>query len=304
MLGAQTRGRRHIYTPAPRGHIQVRPKETRAAVESAAPASFFGTAEEIVALKKRMEDAEIVRQQEHDTNERIRANEHAQKMREVSGFLESARGQLQHLLPLAKGEPGEPGADADESAIAARVVGKFPKLDDIVGKVLQEIPKAKNGETPLVDDIVQAVLALMPEPEKGHGFDEKKIIEMVVEALKEKGTLKVDHIDGLDEKLKQLGRAGGYIHGGGVTALYAGSGVTVTRRPDGNYTISSSGGGVGVWQTPVESPNGVLTAFTVGSPAPTDVVADGISFYPNAGYVYAAGQITFSNPPTQYVRYR
>lgn len=270
MLGDRVM-RRGVYTPAPRGHIQVRPKEIRTTTDVPMPASFFGTAEEIATLKKKMQDAEAARQAEHDANERTRAQEHAQKMREVSGFLQGAREQLQQLLPIAKGPPG---ADADEEAIESRLLGRLPKLDEIVAKVLQAIPKAKNGESPLMDDIVQAVLTLMPEPEKGKAIDETAITSAVIDALKGGKVLKADHIDGLKEKLKQLARQGGYIHGGGVTALYAGTGVAVTRRADGNYTISSTGGGGSGYQVPTSGVvNGTNTVFVFAS-APNVIVVD------------------------------
>lgn len=67
---------------------------------------------------------------------------------------------------------------------------------------------------------------------------------------------------------------------------------------------ASSGTGVGAWSTPAESPDSSNLIFTVGSSAPTDVISDGVNLFNGAGYTYAAGQITFVNPPTQYVRYR
>lgn len=72
----------------------------------------------------------------------------------------------------------------------------------------------------------------------------------------------------------------------------------------GTFDYVNAAGGGGAWNTPVESPNGLILTFTVGASAPIDVVADGISFFNGAGYTYVAGQITFTNPPVSYVRYR
>jgi len=67
--------------------------------------------------------------------------------------------------------------------------------------------------------------------------------------------------------------------------------------------------GIGLWSTPAETPaaDGSVTAFTVGSTAPTDVIADGVVYYAGQGYTYSGGRITFNiggAGPTQYVRYR
>ncbi len=75
--------------------------------------------------------------------------------------------------------------------------------------------------------------------------------------------------------------------------------------PVGGQTVLHRGGSTGVsaWKTPTETPDGVILAFTVTT-EPTDVIADGIQFFSGQGYTYAALTITFTNPPTQYVRYR
>lgn len=73
-----------------------------------------------------------------------------------------------------------------------------------------------------------------------------------------------------------------------------------TDQVEGASSFSSLAG----WSTPAETPDGATTVFTVGSSAPSDVVADGITYYDGKGYSFAAGQITFDNPPAQYVRYR
>jgi hypothetical protein len=71
-------------------------------------------------------------------------------------------------------------------------------------------------------------------------------------------------------------------------------------------TVEQGGtGGVGAWSTPAETPNGSIQTFTVGSEAPTDVVADGVNYYSGAGYTFAGGQITFTDiQPVNFVRYR
>lgn len=105
--------------------------------------------------------------------------------------------------------------------------------------------------------------------------------------LEPENQIDFEHIKGWKELiLKLISSQGGsryYVGGGG-----SGSGTS----------------GVGAWSTPPEVPNKSITVFTVGASAPTDVVADGINYYSGSGYTYAAGQITFSQPPRNYVRYR
>lgn len=58
------------------------------------------------------------------------------------------------------------------------------------------------------------------------------------------------------------------------------------------------------WKTPTETPNGVTTVFTITGGRPTDVTADGIIYFSGNGYTYSNNQLTFTIPPSQYVKYR
>lgn len=89
-------------------------------------------------------------------------------------------------------------------------------------------------------------------------------------------------------------------------------GIPIGKLNDLNNRVKAleaGGGGVGAWKTPIEAvaADGSVTIFTVGSSAPTDVIADGTSYFSGQGYTFAAGQITFNiggGGPTQFVRYR
>jgi hypothetical protein len=85
------------------------------------------------------------------------------------------------------------------------------------------------------------------------------------------------------------------------------SGASQAIRKTGANTFANvatgSGGGVGAWSTPPESPDGTITVFTVGASAPTDVVADGAMIF-TPDYSYASNQITFINPPVGVVKFR
>lgn len=110
-------------------------------------------------------------------------------------------------------------------------------------------------------------------------------------------------IDEISNTINAKGKIDQRWHGAGLSRVSTDTTLTGNGTPSSPLSVVG-GGSVTAWSTPVETPNSVLLTFTVGASAPTDVVADGILFFNGFGYTYAAGQVTFINPPTQYVRYR
>ena len=81
-----------------------------------------------------------------------------------------------------------------------------------------------------------------------------------------------------------------------------GNNLTVSRASDGTITVNGSAGGGGVTvETPTGTVNASNTSFTV-SAEPTWVVSDGITYFANAGYSYAALTITMDVAPSSYIR--
>lgn len=85
----------------------------------------------------------------------------------------------------------------------------------------------------------------------------------------------------------------------------AGTGVSISHsKVNGLDTLTfeatASGSGVTV-ETPPESPDAVIVAFTV-SDQPQWVVADGTTYYEGAGYSYGAGTVTMDVPPSSFIR--
>jgi hypothetical protein len=117
--------------------------------------------------------------------------------------------------------------------------------------------------------------------------------------------------DGKDYRPMIGGRSGVQVLGSNVKVgakayeINFGTGLTVAET-NGRVTVTSASSGVSTWSTPVEpvAADGSTLVFTVGASAPTDVVSDGIMLYEGAGYTYAGGQITLTNGPTQFIRYR
>lgn len=183
---------------------------------------------------------------------------------------------------------------------------KGDKGDSIVG------PPGKNA--PIVDEekLIKQILKKIPLPKNGvdGSIDIPKFMDMVIEKLTKDKTLKPEHIFGLkDEMTAYRNQLAGKHYGsdtlvrGGGDTVAAGSNISISVV-NGVKTISSTGGSSSAWSTPVEAVNGSTTVFTVGSSAPTDVVADGILLYPNLGYTYSNPTITLTNAPSLYVRFR
>lgn len=101
--------------------------------------------------------------------------------------------------------------------------------------------------------------------------------------------------------------------GGGITSIngdttaaqlfVAGTNISIVDNGSGSHTISASGGGTGYTKaTPTGSVNSSNTVYGVVA-VPVYVVADGSTYFDGAGYVYGGGNITMTNPPTQFIRY-
>ncbi len=197
------------------------------------------------------------------------------------------------------GAPGLPGRSVTQA-----------EVDAAVQKMLRQ---PKDGVSPTLDDVLLRLLGsskfwkkigtMTKKGEDGKDADAKSVAEAVLATLEAQGISPSKIAARIAEVRNHSAMYGGGkdVRGGGDTVT-AGSGVTITTNVNGVKVITASGG-AGAWLTPVETPNGIITVFTVAS-QPTDVVADGVQLFDGAGYTYAALQITFVNPPAQFVRYR
>lgn len=231
------------------------------------------------------------------------------------------------------------GKDANEQVIIDAVLAKIPPVifpevipetpDETVQKINQSTQQIKKerveGLTDALMNIAYAAMQSMPVTTSFfNGLRAKNLVIDGATAYQVDDTV---HITGISS-------SGG---GGGITAwstppeipnviitsftvtgiptdviadgvnFYNGAGYTqvgnqvIFDNPPAQYVRYRT---ANAWTTPVESPSGAILTFTVGSSAPTDIIADGLEFFNGNGYSFAAGQITFDNPPTQYVRYR
>lgn len=195
----------------------------------------------------------------------------------LQAHIDDAVAALEQAKVIQKGDRGDDGKDAP---IPVRGKDYFTSED--------------------VKIMVQMVLNRIRQPEDGRDamVTDEMLSEAIAKYLKKK---KISHKDigDLEEVIAPV-RHVAAMRGGGDTVA-AGTNVTITTS-NGVKTINAASG-AGTWSTPPETPNGSTTVFTV-SAEPTEVVADGTTMFDGAGYTYAALQITFTNPPTSYVRYR
>ncbi len=130
-------------------------------------------------------------------------------------------------------------------------------------------------EESIIARVLDALRAEIPH------MDEQALLERFIDKIRKERLIDVSHIrnseqfifSGTKYKFSEL------MHGGG-----------------------SSGSSGTVYYTPIGTVNASNTVFTVTA-EPTSVIADGITYFANAGYTYAALTITMDIPPSQYVRY-
>lgn len=214
---------------------------------------------------------------------------------------------------LQKGEKGDPGT-VNYKKVVDDVYASFEGYLDraIIEKsvtearvraIIEETAITKENKEAIIDEIISR---LPDAPIKGVDyFDGKDAVidhDAIIQAIRtlpDGKKLKVKDIEGLEQTIKafsnQLGR--GYLHGGGVPSLSAGSNITLTPKSDGGFTISSSGGGL-TRVTITGTIDDSNVTFTSAS-EPDILVINGIWYESTGGAItwsYLAGTITLSVP--------
>lgn len=162
--------------------------------------------------------------------------------------------------------------------------GKYiPTKEELLAIINPLISEIENGETPIkgVDypdekQIQEYIKTILKEELSDL---EKKTNDTIETAIsKKKFTSK--HIDGLEQtisaRFNQLKAQGGYLHGGGVPSLTAGSNITLTQKSDGGYIVTSTGGSGSGFQQPTGGTVDGLNTVFVFAQAPNVIVVDGI----------------------------
>lgn len=170
-----------------------------------------------------------------------------------------------------KGDKGNPGKDADPKVVAQIVREQIPHLKGEDGAP---------GKDADPEQVARIVLGRIKPPKDGASPDADMLIDAIVHRITDGNVLKPQHIAGLDELFKSAARKSGegYVHGGGITRLTAGSNITITKLADGSYRITSTGGSGFSTLAATEAPNGNLKVFTfsTASAQPTYLVVDNV----------------------------
>lgn len=221
------------------------------------------------------------------------------------------------LIKRKVGPKGDKGDTPTKEEIVSIVQRLLPNVvtEHLISTIVNQLPKPKEGKTPTKEELLDIIEPLVPQIDieslrddvtntvlKRLPLIEKSIVEKIEKKPKKKAS--VQDIDGLEQTLSAFRNqlANGYLHGGGVPSLTAGTGITLTPKSDGGFIVTSTGG-VGAWV--ILAADGTTTTFSVAS-QPTDVNSDGAILLLNNGYTYnsGAGTITFTNAPQLFAAYR
>lgn len=191
------------------------------------------------------------------------------------------------------GKDGEPGknyilTNQNLKTIASMV--KVPIVDRVIEKQVIE-KKEVTREIPIVTEVHKE---LLPE----------QIIEKI--NLSE-SKISIDRIEGIENLTN------GNNYSEEIKTLQNRTQLLLQISTQGQRSSTTSTtpvtGGVGSWSTPPESPaaDGSVKVYTVGSTAPTDILADGAIYPSGTVWTHSSNQITISLGgvgPTSFIRYR
>lgn len=210
----------------------------------------------------------------------LRAQEEIKQLVQTIRERDAGASKIERGPQGFSGPAGRNGRDAtpvDEERLAAKVASRIPV------SAIQET-------------VAAMVLERIPFPKNGKDADPEKVIELL-----KKRKVKIDEVDGLAQTISAISNQAskGYLHGGGVPSLTAGSNITLVAKSDGGYIISSADSGN--VETPVGAVDGTNTTFTVSN-TPSYVLCDGGVYINGAGYTLAGLTITMAFKPQQFIR--
>lgn len=197
-----------------------------------------GGLNDLLGIKKTLEELQNFKEEAK--------REHQARIDAMDKHIESAHQHLKRAEKIQKGDKGEPGRTGD-------------KGDSIKG----DTPPVSEVAAALKPHVIEALKQHIPAPIKGEdgkpGVNAEPLDPIkVVELIKEKNLLKVEHIGGFERKIAEVRSA--VMRGGGDTVA-AGTNVTISVI-NGVKTISSSGGS-STTKVRDEIPSGSGTAFTL-----------------------------------------
>lgn len=183
--------------------------------------------DELVALQE--ENKKSLADQSGTLNETIWTAR--EKITETEALIEKVSVMIEEVKVVQKGDKGDtivgpPGPEGPAGPEGKSIAGPPGPAGD----------PGKDGKTPIAGIDFQLPKDGKDAPET----DPAKILKYLL-ALPAGKRFTIQHIDGLEQALEALkNQKQGYLHGGGVPSLTAGSGIILTKKSDGGFIISSS----------------------------------------------------------------
>lgn len=174
---------------------------------------------------------------------------------EVNKKLAEVNITIENAKKIQKGDTGPQGESVDQNEVIRRIRmmvkdGENPDPKYIISEVLKTITPMIPNEEVIIKNVTKRIpipkadLKIIKQTiqENAPEVDPMAIIDAIMKLPKGK-RFKIDHLDGWEQSISalyhQLSR--GYLHGSGVPSLSAGSGITLTPKSDGGYTVSAPG---------------------------------------------------------------
>lgn len=199
---------------------------------------------------------------------------------QILGSIDSMLQKKVDALVLPKGDKGD--APSKE------------ELLDLIEMCMPEVEDGKDAEPPTPEELTNALRPIFLEYMSSDSILSKLLEDhgkKVTDAVYGKV---VNMIAGEIVKLKRVG--GGYAG----DRVKAGAGITIRMNSIGQKEIIASG--AGSVSTPTGTVNGSNATFTLTDGTPKWIVADGITYYENAGYSISGTTLTMDIAPSQFIR--
>jgi len=207
-----------------------------------------------------------------------------QYKRQLEAILKSVDKTIEEKVMAVKPPKGEPGEKGD-----------MWSKDEVLSLIMEVMPHVEDGKTPTKEELAAVAKPLLLEL-----LTQDLVINRVIE---ERDKEVNDNLWGKMQKLiyDEINKVKKFSGGGYAgDRVKAGSGVSISQNSIGQKVISVTAGGANI-ETPTGDVDGVNDTFTVTA-TPAWIVADGITYYEDAGYTRSGTTITMDIPPSQYIR--
>jgi len=257
------------------------------------PEEMMQAVDALMSIIKQSEKLLLAKISENGDNKSV-------EIRQLESKLNSVSSQLANLVQKVKDD-----ASLDASEIKQLIAREIKRLEQSIPEIPEsemyddsELRTSLTEHKTLLDSLSILVVG--------------ENIRNALESLPDGEKQSIDSIQDLREELdkrqaEERGHATAIIARRldqilDVSIEGATTGQVLTRKADGTYDFQTPGAGTGITvEIPVGAVNASNTVFTV-SAAPKWVVADGTTYFANAGYTYAALTVTMDVAPSFSIR--